>query len=162
MFPARSFTPRSFPRRTPTVPGSSQKERIHNALVDLASTGVFHTVTYSPTTGLQTRGDVAAPRTILTNEVSGAFLAQARRYRRGARQDRGTWRWRLIAAFDREVTLESFEEDLMNTPRWLPATSELRRVDLILVSSTYDHPQKHGAASGTTATFVFDASQAPL
>lgn len=119
-------------------------------------------MTYSPTTGLQTRGDVAAPRTILTNEVSGAFLAQARRYRRGARQDRGTWRWRLIAAFDREVTLESFEEDLMNTPRWLPATSELRRVDLILVSSTYDHPQKHGAASGTTATFVFDASQAPL
>lgn len=158
MFPARFFPWKFFPKRQPVAPGASQKARIHAALLQIGQLGVFPGVTYDED-GAMVAGASVAPASIYANEISSAHLEQAQHWRRGARQDRKVWKWRLHLAFKQEVSLEVFEEDLHEAPRWIPATSELRQVRLLMTGSTYTHPITHGAASGTTATFEFDAVQ---
>ena len=160
MFPRRFFPIRFYPSRAPTIPGTSQKERIQNALVAVATAGSFFAVTYDPTTTNLVKGAAVSPATIRANETSATFQEDPK-WRRDVRQDRKVWRWKLYLAFDREVTCEAFEEDLLLAPRWLPRTSELRQVRLLLVDSTYTHPTQHQAASGTTAVYTFEASQSP-
>lgn len=160
MFPRRFFPLRFFPSRAPTVPGTSQKERIQNALLAIAAAGSFFLVTYDPVTAGLVRGAATTPKSIRSNEVSATYEEDSH-YRRAFRQDRKVWRWKLYLAFDREVTCEAFEEDLLLTPRWIPRTGELRQVRLLLVDTTYTHPQQHQPAPGTTAVYTFEASQSP-
>lgn len=158
MFPARFFPWKFFPKRQDVAPGESQKARIHAALLQVASLGTFPEVTYDGD-GAMVVGASVPPATILANEISSAHLEQARHWRRGAKQDRNVWKWRLYLAFNQEVTLEVFEDGLAAAPRWIPATSELRQVQLFLKSTTYHHPVTHDATVGTTVTFEFDAVQ---
>lgn len=158
MFPARFFPWRFFPRRSVVAPGTSQKARIHAALLQIGSLGAYPAITYGAD-GAMSAGASVAPATILANEISSAHVEQATHWRRGWRQDRKTWRWRLHLDFHVEVSLEAFEEDLLLYPRWIPATGTLRQVRLVFLSSAYTHPVTHGAAAGTKAAFDFEASQ---
>lgn len=159
LFPSRLFVPRFFPQRELSVPGSTQKERIHNALVAVAAEGTFYLTTYTPDL-LMEQGNTVAPASVRANEVAGSFQ-EAPRNRRAAMQDRRTWRWKLYLGFHQEVTCEAFENELMSAPMWLPATELLRQARILLVDVTYTHPQQHGAAAGTSAVYTFEIQQSP-
>lgn len=154
------FMPWTFPTKVFTVPGSSQSERIHNALKALAAGGAFVLVTYAED-GERGTGATVAPASIRCNDVTSTFQ-DATRNRRQAMQDRRTWKWKLYLGFHQEVSCEAFEEELLESPKRIPATDDLRQVQIRLVDASYTHPQQHGAAAGTTAVYTFEASQSPV
>lgn len=141
----------------------SNRTRIQNALIAAARQAEFYAVSYDPETELSPDADVtsamlAEPATVLANETGSAFVLDARMGRRLARR-RASWRFNLMLEFDREVSVEFFENSLLDGPIKLGPVPEdsLPNVIISLVSSSVTHPPRQQPASGTKAVFTFEA-----
>lgn len=139
----------------------SQSDRIHQAIYEAFSNFDFPFVTYDPDSGLRTTSEVdgEAPSTILIREQQSSF-EPAIGFRRQPRvQERTTWTWEAMIAFDNQVSLELFEETYTQTPLFLPRTVDHdQQVTITLSDSQYVHPPEHASSSGTRATLTFSAS----
>jgi hypothetical protein len=140
---------------------ASQRVRIQNHLRDVAMAGDFFAVVYDKDTGLAADIDfnatdalIVRPKTALANEISSSIAEDANMGRRVQRR-RQEWMFQLHLAFDREVSLEAFEQYLMDNPPILPRTDQFSPASIYLTSCSYDHPPQQGAANGTRATLTF-------
>ena len=138
----------------------SNRQRIHNAIVQAFSQGTFLLVAYDPDTGEMSvdNENTVSPKTILTNDTSCSFItAEKNRMRRI--EERGVWIWQAIIGFDTEVALDAFEENFTNNPILLPRDRDknLRQVEISLKAGEYIHPPKQQPSSGTQVTYTLEA-----
>lgn len=169
-----------------------ERIRIQNALIAVALAASFYPVTYDKDTheasygqdpgsfdadhtqvapyGVPTSFITPAPTNALKrvapasaecNEVSSTFGVSNRT--RTLSHDRKAWLFELRLAFNQEVTIEAFEQYVLETPIYLacePANG-LRRIILRLIRSTPVHPARQEPNQGTRVTFQFEAELSP-
>ena len=141
----------------------ANKVRIQNQLITLAQAGRFFAVTYDKTTKLanpvdDTSDPVIAPASVLSNEIQGTFSIDPNMGRRKILR-RDSWVFQLLCNWDQEITVEFFEEDLLDPlPRLNDdKVNELEDVTLILNRTEVVHPPQQNAANGSAAKFTFEA-----
>lgn len=141
-----------------------QKQRIQNALVELGRNGAYPPVTYDPDTG-EAAADTdqsIAPETCLANETSARFGPAAHLRRRQAREIKN-WNFALDMAWNQEVTLEPFLEQISDEPPILPRddANDLKQVTLNLLGGEFIHPAQQQPNRGTRAKITFEAEIQP-
>lgn len=142
---------------------NSNKVRIQNKLIELAQVGRFFLVTYDPDTKKANDVDSAVdivqpPETVLSNEIQQTFGIDPRQGRKRILR-RDSWVFQLICQWNDEVTVEFFEEDLLDPIPFLPddKTLGLEDATLLLNRTEVEHPPTQNAANGTAAKFTFEA-----
>lgn len=141
----------------------ANKVRIQNKLITLAQAGKFFAVTYDKDTKLanpvdDTSDPVIAPASVLANEIQGTFSIDPNMGRKKIIR-RDSWVFQLLCNWDQEITVEFFEEDLLDP---LPRLNDdkvngLEDVTLILNRTEVVHPPTQQAANGSAAKFTFEA-----
>ncbi len=142
----------------------SDRERIHNAMILLGQSGVYRPVSHDKDTDLLTvdEGSMVVPAQVLTNEIDATFETTQRR-RRTRGRERQIWTWILILAFNEEVSLEEFEEEVSLNPTLLARdATHPRQVEFDLVSVNYIHPPRQAPENGTSATYTFNVRVSPV
>lgn len=144
------------------MPNTSQKVRVHNAIISLLTSGPYYGVTYQSNKqandiDINDVGTVAiTPSSAQCNEINSAFSVDRSRGRARSFQ-REPWTWVGIVAFDQEVTAE-FAEETWENPQILPSASGFRQATIQLVGSSYQHPTKQGGPSGSRIEFTFEVT----
>lgn len=139
----------------------TNKQRIQNALYDLAVAGVFYAVEYVPGTSKQVDIDpttalVVPPDSTRSNEISGSFTDD-QEYGRSRILKQVGWTWALYLEWqNKEVTLEYFLESLTKKLPFLPKTDVFRSVTLKLLKYDVDHPVHQDCSTGTSAKIMFN------
>lgn len=142
---------------------ASQRVRIQQALIALAKEGEFFPVSYDgddcPIQVNPSTDQPLAPASVHCNEVPTTVFEPDPTMGRRLAFHRQTWRFELRCRWDREVTLESFEQAISDNPPVLAADSEtgLGQVRLTLVRSDPTHPTTQQPSSGTSCVFSFEA-----
>lgn len=146
----------------------SQRVRIQNFLIALArDSKLFFGVNYNATAESNPFeanepdfGTFVVPSSVLCNEADSVFDVDERKGRNLA-GDRLTWDFELKVAFDKEVTVEKFEEALVEKPPFLvrDKSEGLRQVRFFLQRSEARHPVKHESHQGTKVKFFIQAEQ---
>lgn len=141
----------------------SNKIRIQNKLIELAQAGRFFAVTYDPATKKandvdDTTDPVDPPASVLANEIRQTFDIDPHMGRKQIGRRHG-WTFQLLCTWNREVTVEFFEKDLLDP---LPRLNDdkangLEDATLILGLTEVTHPPQQNAANGTAAKFTFEA-----
>lgn len=140
----------------------SNRQRIHNAIVQNLANGVFLPASYNVNDREMVVPDAEEsriyPKTVIANDVSSAF-GQAKRNRRSRIEERHLWIWHVIVAFDQEAVLDVFEQTFIQNPILLPRDRDrdLLQVEISLKSAEYIHPPKQQPSSGTQVTYVLEA-----
>ena len=145
------------------MPNRSNKVRIQNKLVELAQAGRFFKVTYDPVTKKANDVDdtvdtLEPPASVLANEIQQTFSIDPQMGRKRILK-RDSWVFQLFCTWDREITVEFFEKDLLDPLPRLPddKANDLEDVTLILNRTEVNHPPQQNAANGTAAKFTFEA-----
>lgn len=141
----------------------ANKVRVQNELITLAQTGRFFAVTYDKDTKLanpvdDTADPVIAPASVLANEIQGTFSIDPNMGRKQILR-RDSWVFALLCGWDQEITVEFFEEFLLDPLPRLPddKANGLEDVTLILNRTEVIHPPTQNAANGSSAKFTFEA-----
>lgn len=138
----------------------THKEKIYEALIGLGLDGVFLPVTHAGRT--MTIGSTSVkPKTVLAWEDSSSFDV-AIRHRRTRKQERIRWTWKLFLEFNREVTLEKFEEGFCNAPTLLPRTTDTQQITFNLMDAEYEHPVRNQPVKGSQAIYTFEVILSPV
>lgn len=147
------------------MPNTSNKVRIQNKLKELGRDGRFFKVTYNSGTGIVDDVDslndtVEPPKSVLANEIQQQFEIDPEMGRKKILRRRSWW-FQLLLTFNAEVTLEFFEEDLLDP---LPTLDDdvvtgvkLEDVTLILNRTEPEHPPEQNSGNGTAVKFTFEA-----
>ena len=139
---------------------ATHKEKIYTALVTLGLGGVYFPVSYDGRT--MTIGSVSVePKSVLAWEAASGF-GEPIRHRRSRRQEKTSWSWKLYLEFNREVTLESFEESFCASPTLISRTSDTRQITFKLEDAQYEHSVRKQPAKGTIVVFTFDVVLSPV
>lgn len=145
------------------MPNRSNKVRIQNKLITLAQAGRFFAVSYDKDTKLanpvdDTADPVIAPASVLANEIQQTFGIDPNMGRKQIGR-RDSWVFQLFCSWDQEITVEFFEEDLLDPLARLndDKANGLEDVTLILNRTEVNHPPQQNAANGTAAKFTFEA-----
>jgi len=139
-----------------------QRVRIQRALIAAAKAGAFFAITYASGVPNQVDPSTATsipPSSVLCNEIpSTAFDVDPKQGRRLARR-RTTWNFELLCRWDVEVSLETFEQSLLDRPFTLPPdnANRLGQVRLNLLRSEPSHPVFGKPSVGTLCKFFFQA-----
>jgi len=141
----------------------SNKQRIHNAILEKIKAGPWVPVEYEADGSMADLGeDTVEPKTCVLNDVSSNFIpAQNSRDKTSWIADRGKWIWDVRVAFDGEVVADIFEKALTDEPIVLP--SDVNNNNLLLVwvditNAQYKHPTKKQPSSGTSIVYTFEAT----
>lgn len=139
-------------------------DAIQAALVNAAKAWNFPTVSYTTPGDLrQTAVGTIKAKTVLAYQVGTLFQVPASN-RRTWKRERGPWTWTLELRFDRPVSLEEFEQSLVESPLRVsrdPANGLLHQVDLLLEESTYQEAVTKQPAMGPRAQLRFTAQTSP-
>lgn len=144
----------------------SQKQRIHNALVDAVLAGVFLPITYDPNTFQMSVGDEDSeritPKTILANDEACTF-GDAEINRRSQIFERGVWSWTLKIVFAQNALFEHFEKSFLANPIILERDEEngLEQVTLLMKKAEYAHPIQQQGSVGSEGTYSIVADFSP-
>ncbi len=141
----------------------SISDRIHNAIKIRIAEFRFPVISYK--TGLRSTklNDALQAQTILVRSQQVGFRESRTRKCGGRLQERTAWIWVGIVHFDRQVNLDSFEEDLMRDPIRIPRDDELdQQIDISFVDAVYEHPPEKESSYGTRVTYRFQADLSPL
>jgi hypothetical protein len=142
----------------------SYRTAIQNVLVETADAGSFPTAIYSNARpSLLTEGPSADAASIEANEARASFEIDER-FGRTLRQERTSWAWVLRLRFEQEVSLETFEQALLETPITIQrdaSDGRPRQVRLLLDDASYDHPPRGGPSNGTKVEYRFVADLCP-
>ncbi len=141
----------------------SISDRIHNALKTFIGDQRYPTIIYSNGLRKTRSNDAVKAKTILVRPQQSGFQ-EARSRRCGGRlQERTAWIWVAIVHFDRQVSLDGFEELLMRQPIQIQRDDELdQQIDLSLQDVVYEHPPEKQSSHGTRVTYRFSADLSPL
>lgn len=140
----------------------TQRVRIQQELVQLGKAGTFPVVSYNPATGEPTDIDdavVQAPASVLANEVAVSVSPDLPMGRRRVRR-RETWTFELVLDFNCEVSLELFENSLLDRVHLIKrdAPNGLAQVELFWTRTEVSHPVQQQPSAGTSARLFFEAS----
>lgn len=137
-------------------------DKIHKALRQAAKTHNFPMVNY-PGNARTTTATVVPAKTILSNELTASFITP-RRNRLTYRREKSAWTWELLVAFDRAVSLESFEDSLVESPPTIPRDEDegTPQVVMLLEDAEYRHPPTTSPSSGTRVRYRFTADLSPV
>lgn len=137
-------------------------DAIHSAVRSAVAGWNFPVITYP--NGVRTTGaaTVKAKTALIQPQVSGFGLPEANR--RTERQIRASWVWRVDLRFDRNVSVEEFEEALLVAPVHVerdPLNGLPDRVTIELNEAAYEHPPEGQPASGLRVILTFTARFSP-
>jgi hypothetical protein len=142
----------------------SYKTAIQNALVNAADAGDFPSAVYSEARpSLLTLGASVGAASIEANEVRSTFDID-QRYGRALVQERTGWAWLLRLRFEQEVSLERFEQSLLESPITIArdvADGRPYQVRLLLDGVSYEHPPRGGSSNGTQVEYRLVADLSP-
>lgn len=133
-------------------------------LQTVADNPLFYEVTYDANRFAVVRSTPVVPVSVLCNEVRASFR-EAKSFRRYEARDRDVWTFQLKFEFDKEVTLERFEDWICNpvlTMKRNASGGYDRQVQFDLISTTYQHPQQQEHNTGTRAVMVIQAEFSPM
>lgn len=134
---------------------------IHASLRQATLAGTFPLVTY-PAGARDTSDSIfLQPQTILAKPMSSTW-SNPERNRQRAFSERSVWLWELTVEFDREVSLEQFEDDNTNSLLRIVRTATQPQVDLIFEEANYTHPPEQQAGGGTRVVYRVRAELTPL
>ncbi len=141
----------------------SNKVRIQNKLIALAKAGRFFKVTYDKNTGLANDVDpgvdtIQPPASVLANEIQQTFGIDSRHGRKQILR-RDSWVFQVLVQWQSEVTVEFFEEDLLDPIPILDddKVNNLEDATLLLNRTEVVHPPTQSSANGSQAKFTFEA-----
>jgi hypothetical protein len=136
----------------------TNRTRIQNALVNAAMARAFYAVTYPNNVATVASNTVIPPASALCNEIQSLFRID-KDYGRREIERRTAWSFSLQLKFNQEVTLEPFEEYLLDSPIILQrdVANNLKQVRIFLTRTVVVHPTQQQPAGGTMATMTFDA-----
>lgn len=140
----------------------TQRIRIQRKIITLVKEGEFYRVTYDRNTGLpedivREESRRVSPTSVLVNEIASQFTVDEE-YGRDYRLKRSQWVFEVLVEFSREVTMEFWEEAMLDLPI-LEADEEhgLPQVMLVLKRNGVIHPVQQNASTGTLAKVVLEA-----
>lgn len=141
---------------------TSLSDRVQNSIVDALNAWNYPLVTYPSgrrTTGVAT----AKPAECLVRDASGTFITPRSNRMKGGIRERGEWLWLATVQFARPVSLESFEESMIDFPiRLSPDGDSSHHVVIELLGAEYDHPAENQPSGGVRAILRFNASLSPI
>ena len=126
-----------------------------NKLLELAKAHEFPVVVYDAETGMASLNGTASVASALVNEVRSRFVTDTN-YGRALVKRRENWSFQLHLGFHQEVSLDSFEQLLMESPP-LAISDGNEQVRLHLSACVSNHPPQQQSSTGTTALLVFTA-----
>lgn len=143
-------------------------DAIQNRLVSLATAFSFATVHYRPSNvGQQRCTDTSKgvkPAAAIAWPEAAVFGDPQRHHRTSDRREVVGWIWKLQVQFNANVSLEEFENSLLeHIPRIPrdPSKGLDRQVDLLLEEAEYQNPVTQQQAQGTRVTYRFTAQLTP-
>lgn len=145
------------------------KLKIHAAIVQAVSEATFPQISFavvgdsaSPVMDVLDDTQALAPRSITVYEARSTFRP-ASRNRRTMTYERDQWLWNLFMDFDREVSLEDFENRILERGLVIPAdpVSGNLQVTVTLQSVPIRNPPQRGASGGTSVNYLLVAQVHP-
>lgn len=137
---------------------------VQQELVRQFTDGDFYPVTYNPVTKLPVTllGELVQPSSVLTNEIESGFV-ESESFRRSLRYERTDWIFEVNVVFDREVALDTFEENWNENPPVIPRSGETnnRQITLVLEEAAYEHPPQQEPTTGTRVRYQVRALLSP-
>ena len=137
-------------------------EKIHAALVSAAMAHNFPTITYPK--GVRTCGiAVVKAKTVLARQ-DGQLFSTPTSNRRTFKRERGPWTWILDLRFDKAVSLEAFEDALIESPIRIERDPDKDLPDqfvLLLEEASYQQAVTQQAAMGDRVLYRFIAQTSP-
>lgn len=140
---------------------STLADEIHAAILTAVNSGTFARVTYPGGARTTSLTETEAPKTVLAKPTSSTWSTPERNRQRSF-LERATWLWEATVEFNREVSLEQFEDDNTNTLLRLERTATKPQVDLIFEEAEYRHPPEQQPSSGTRVVYRIRAEMTPL
>jgi hypothetical protein len=143
-------------------------QTIYEAIVALVNASTFVPVVYSNVGGpalersALDESQAVAPKSCVLNEIRATYR-EAKRNRRAQTYERDQWVWELFLDFDREVSLEDFENRFLDRGLVIPADPQrgTSQVNVTLASAPFYHPPQSQASNGTYVRFTLIASVHP-
>lgn len=147
---------------------SSISDAIQNALVALAVNRSFPVVTYAVQAvgGAKSTSQLTTvtPATVIAWQETQLFDEPRLRRRDGRQRERQGATWNLVLQFDRNVSLDEFETDVLaSTPvvSRNPSAGVPHQIDLLLTDADYQNPMTQQPAQGSRVTYRFTAVPTP-
>lgn len=140
-------------------------DRIHDALRDAFQAANFPRVTYDPETGkrITSAAELLKVKSMKIKPVQALFDVPRLNRRTRILRERVRWVWLAEAWFDREVDLSPFEDALSANPlRVCREEADGQDAVLYLEETDQRFPPEQQGASGTRATFRFNAELSPI
>lgn len=138
-------------------------DRVHNAIKQRIADFTFRDISYA--SGLRSTEAVGTQKakTILVRPQTSAFQEAHNRGCGGRLQERFSWTWIAIVAFDRQVDTGSFESLMLRDPIRIPRDADLdQQLDISLLDAEYKHPPEKQSSHGTRVTYRFQVDLTPL
>jgi len=129
----------------------SHKTLIYNKVIEQVQAASFHPVQDSGRALSVDEDTNVSPGTILVGEEAKTF-GDSRRSDR-LRQSISSWDWVLVLKFNREVSLEAFEDAWIADVPKVKSTEDTRVIFLYLESVEYIHPERKNDPKGTYARY---------
>jgi hypothetical protein len=140
---------------------ANYSDAIHNAIYAALTGFSFPYVTFDPDTGQQSTSEVdgEAPASVIIRPTDSAFNPAIGERRTPRLRERSEWNWEAEVTFNNQISTELYEQTEINSPIFLPRTSELdQQVVVALTETEHDrHPPEHQGSSGTKVTFRYAA-----
>lgn len=141
----------------------TNRTRIQNFIIDTVKAGPFHEVRYDKITGHAEGIDPFTdtpilPSTVVANEVRSGFGVNSHNGQ-SFRLHRNSWLFQSLVRFDREVSAETFENQLADNPPFLAANPDFNQssIRLLLTGVEALHPVTGQPSSGSQFKFTFQA-----
>ena len=136
-------------------------DRIHNAIKQALAGGRYHVVDYKQ--GMRyTLRELAKPQTVLVRSLTSAFEPNRSSLCGADKRQRTGWIWTADVHFDRQVSLDLFEQGMQETDIVLPREGELtQQITIFLLDATHIHPPETQSSHGTRVTYRFQADLSP-
>ena len=137
------------------------RQRIQNAIIDLARGATYPAVSVSAADGKITTGGANVDLASCHCDEIRAEYGPARLNRQQNRREIQTWTFQVILVFNRRVDLVNFQA-LFTKPPILPRQApDNLQATLNLTGITLDHPPEQGPSAGTRAICTIVAEIAP-
>lgn len=137
------------------------KVRIQQFLVAFTKAGTFPSILYAAGMAQQPEDASVAPASVTCNETGSDWAIDDRDGRKLS-QTRTNWNFEVRVAWDKEVSLELFEQAWAESPPLIakddPNYPGDKNLHLFLVSIQVTHPVEQGGPKGTKAVLTIQAT----
>lgn len=141
----------------------TNRKRLYDAMRQRILAAQFPWMQFDNLNAIIIEGTNQMPSSAVLNEKTATYTPVPKRNRRHQFQETNIWAWELILQFNRQVSCELFERDLLQTPVTLPEdeANGLEAVTFRFVSANYEHPTEQQPSTGTKATYQLVAEVSP-